>query len=41
MTLEKQFIIEQGLRDIYYNPSAGYQSIERTPSKSKGVWIES
>ena len=35
MSLEKQFIIEQGLRDIYYNPSAGYQSIERLHQKAK------
>ena len=35
MSLEKQFIIEQGLRDIYYNPSAGYQSIERLYQKAK------
>ena len=40
MSLEKQFIIEQELRDIYCNPSTGYQSMERL-SKSKGVWIES
>ena len=35
MSLEKQFIIEQGLRDIYYNPSTGYQSIERLHQRAK------
>ena len=33
--MEKNFIIEQGLRDIYYNPSTGYQSIERLYQKAK------
>ena len=32
---EKQFIIEQGLRDIYYSPSTGYQGVERLYQKAK------
>ena len=32
---EKKFAIEQGLRDIYYNPSTGYQSIEKLYQKAK------
>ena len=32
---DKEFIIEQELRDIYYNPSTGYQSIERLYQKAK------
>ena len=35
MSLENQFIIEQGLRDIYYNPNTGYQSIEKLYQKAK------
>ena len=31
----EKFAIEQGLRDIYYNPSTGYQSIERLYQKAK------
>ena len=32
---DKEFIIEQELRDIYYNPSTGYQSAERLYQKAK------
>ena len=32
---DKEFIIEQELRDIYYNPSTGYQSAERLYRKAK------
>ena len=31
---EKMFVIEQELRDIYYNPETGYQSAERQWIKS-------
>ena len=32
---DEEFIIEQELRDIYYNPSTGYQSAERLYQKAK------
>ena len=32
---DAEFIIEQGLRDIYYNPRTGYQSMERLYQKAK------
>ena len=32
---DEEFIIEQELRNIYYNPSTGYQSIERLYQKAK------
>ena len=32
---DREFIIEQELRDIYYNPSTGYQSMERLYQKAK------
>ena len=32
---DKEFIIEQELRNIYYNPSTGYQSAERLYQKAK------
>ena len=31
----KEFVTEQKLRDIYYNPSTGYQSMERLYKKAK------
>ena len=33
---DKEFVIEQELRDIYYNPETGYQSAERLYQKAKG-----
>ena len=32
---DKEFVTEQKLRDIYYNPSTGYQSMERLYKKAK------
>ena len=32
---EKDFIIEQELRDLYYNPEIGFQSAERLYQKAK------
>ncbi len=32
---DKEFVIEQKLRDIYYDPSAGFQSAERLYQKAK------
>ena len=32
---DKEFVIEQELRDIYYNPDTGYQSAERLYQKAK------
>ena len=32
---DKKFVIEQELRDIYYNPETGYQSAERLYQKAK------
>ena len=32
---DEEFVIEQELRDIYYNPSTGYQSAERLYQKAK------
>ena len=32
---DKQFVIEQKLRDIYYDPGAGFQSAERLYQKAK------
>ena len=32
---DKEFAIEQGLRDIYYDPKTGYQSAERLYQKAK------
>ena len=32
---DEEFIVEQELRDIYYNPSTGYQSAERLYQKAK------
>ena len=35
---DEEFVIEQELRDIYYNPDTGYQSAERlSKSKRKGI----
>ena len=31
----EEFVIEQELRDIYYNPNTGYQSAERLYQKAK------
>ena len=35
MSNEKEFVIEQELRDIYYNPETGYQSAERLYQKAR------
>ncbi len=32
---DKEFVIEQKLRDIYYDPGAGFQSAERLYQKAK------
>ena len=32
---DKEVVIEQELRDIYYNPETGYQSAERLYQKAK------
>ena len=32
---DEEFVIEQELRDIYYNPDTGYQSAERLYQKAK------
>ncbi len=32
---DKEFVIEQKLRDIYYDPSTGFQSAERLYQKAK------
>ena len=32
---DKEFAIEQGLRNIYYDPKTGYQSAERLYQKAK------
>ena len=32
---DKEFVIEQRLRDIYYEPGTGFQSIERLYQKAK------
>ena len=32
---DSQILAEQGLRDIYYDPSEGYQSAERLYQKAK------
>ncbi len=32
---DKEFVIEQKLRDIYYEPSTGFQSAERLYQKAK------
>ncbi len=32
---DKEFVIEQKLRDIYYDPSTGFQSAERLYQKVK------
>ena len=32
---DEEFVIEQELRDIYYNPDTGYQSVERLYQKAK------
>ena len=32
---DKEFVIEQELRDSYYNPETGYQSAERLYQKAK------
>ena len=32
---DKKIVIEQELRDIYYNPETGYQSAERLYQKAK------
>ena len=37
---DEEFIIEQELRDIYYNPSAGYQSAERLYQKVKETGLK-
>ena len=33
--MKNKFLVEQELRNIYYNPSTGYQSIERLYQKAK------
>ncbi len=33
--IDKEFVIEQKLRDIYYDPSTGFQSAERLYQKAK------
>ncbi len=35
---ERGFVIEQKLRDIYYDPSIGLQTAERLYQKSEGRW---
>ena len=32
---DSEILAEQGLRDIYYDPSEGYQSVERLYQKAK------
>ena len=32
---DKEFVIEQRLRDIYYGPGTGFQSVERLYQKAK------
>ena len=32
---DKEFVIEQKLRDIYYDPGTGFQSAERLYQKAK------
>ncbi len=32
---DKEFVIEQRLRDIYYNPGTGFQSVEHLYQKAK------
>ena len=35
ITTDKEFAIEQGLRDIYYEPKTGYRSAEKLYQKAK------
>ena len=37
---DKEFVIEQKLRDIYYDPGAGFQSAERLYQKAKDVSLD-
>ncbi len=39
---DKEFVIEQKLRDIYYDPGAGFQSAERLDVSRKIVkeWLQ-
>ena len=32
---DKEFVIEQELRDLYYNPETGFQSAEKLYQKAK------
>ncbi len=37
---DKEFVIEQKLRDIYYDPGAGVQSAARLYQKAKDVSLD-
>ena len=35
---DMEFVIKQRLRDIYYDPDTGFQSVERLYQKAKDKW---
>ena len=36
---DEEFIAEQELRDLYYNPETGFQSAEKLYQKAKEEWM--